>query len=145
MPRDCWLSPRLSRPLGWTPIIAARDVSTLVDRYRVENISVVQAPVHKSQAPPGEVFRARSFADIAASCGFQRLEALWPVVVAWDSLLDLIKPAAVVADYCPILPLSMSRPNCGRHDRGRICRAPWSPPENATTAKYGDGNGIGRS
>jgi rhamnosyltransferase subunit B len=94
------------KALGWTPIIAARDVSTLVDRYRVENISVVQAPVHKSQAPPGEVFRARSFADIVASCGFQRLEALWPVVVAWDSLLDLIKPAAVVADYCPILPLA---------------------------------------
>jgi rhamnosyltransferase subunit B len=94
------------KALGWTPIVAARDVSTLVDRYRVDNISVVQAPVHKSQAPPGEVFRARSFADIVASCGFQRLEALWPVVVAWDSLLDLIRPAAVVADYCPILPLA---------------------------------------
>src|SRR5215475_11409172 len=94
------------KALGWTPIIAARDISTLVDRYRVENISVVQAPVHKSQAPPGDGFRARSFADIAAACGFQRFESLWPVVVAWDSLLDLIRPAAVVADYCPILPLA---------------------------------------
>jgi len=91
---------------GWTPIVVARDVSTLVDQYRVANISVVQAPQHKSQVPPGKVFRARSFADIVASCGFQRLEALWPVVVAWDSLLDLIRPAAVVADYCPILPLA---------------------------------------
>ena len=27
---------------GWTPIVAARDVSTLVDQYRAENISVVQ-------------------------------------------------------------------------------------------------------
>ena len=94
------------KALGWAPVVAARDVSTLVDRYRVENISVVQAPQHKSQVPPGEVFRARSFADIVASCGFQRLEALWPVVVAWDSLLDLMRPAAVVADYCPILPLA---------------------------------------
>src|SRR5215475_5573624 len=76
---------------GWTPIVAARDVSTLVDQYRAENISVVQAPRHKSQAPPGEVFRARSFAD---------------VVVAWGNLLDLIRPAAVIADYCPILPLA---------------------------------------
>src|SRR5262245_1955694 len=91
---------------GWTPIVAARDVSTLVDQYRVENISVVQAPVHKSQVPAGERFRARSFADIVAACGFQQVEALWPVVVAWDNLLDLIRPAVVVADYCPILPLA---------------------------------------
>jgi rhamnosyltransferase subunit B len=97
---------RALKAQGWTPIVAARDVSTLVDQYRAENISVVQAPVHKSQVPAGEVFRARSFADIVASCGFQRVEALWPVVVAWDSLLDLIRPAAVVADYCPILPLA---------------------------------------
>ena len=68
---------------GWIPIIAARDISTLIDQYRAENISVVQAPLHKSQVPPGEVFRARSFADVVAACGFQRVEALWPVVVAW--------------------------------------------------------------
>ena len=91
---------------GWTPIVAARDVSTLLDQYRAESISVVQAPLHKSQVPSRAIFRARSFADIVASCGFQRFEALWPVVVAWDSLLDLIRPAAVVADYCPILPLA---------------------------------------
>ena len=92
--------------MGWTPIVVARDVSTFADQYRAENILVVQAPMHKSQVPPGQVFRARSFADIIAACGFQRLEALWPVVIAWDSLLDLIRPAAVVADYCPILPLA---------------------------------------
>ena len=91
---------------GWTPVVAARDVSTLVEQYRAENIPVLQAPLHKSQVPPGEIFRARSFADIVASCGFQRVEALWPVVIAWDSLLDVIKPAAVVADYSPILPLA---------------------------------------
>ena len=94
------------KAVGWIPVVAARDVSTLVDQYRAENIPVVQAPLHKSQVPPGEVFRARSFADIVASCGFQRLDALWPVVVAWDSLLDVIRPAAVVADYSPILPLA---------------------------------------
>jgi rhamnosyltransferase subunit B len=94
------------KAVGWTPIVAARDVSRLADQYRAENISVVQAPLHKSQVPPDQVFRARSFADIVAACGFQRLEALWPVIVAWDSLLDLIQPAAVVADYCPILPLA---------------------------------------
>lgn len=91
---------------SWTPVVAAREVSTLVDQYRAENIAVLQAPLHKSQAPPGEVFRARSFADIVASCGFQRLDALWPVVVAWDNLLNLIRPAVVVADYSPILPLA---------------------------------------
>ena len=91
---------------GWTPIVAARDISTLVDQYRAENISVVQAPQHKSQVPPGDVFRARSFADIVAACGFQSVESLWPVVVAWDNLLDLIRPTAVIADYCPILPLA---------------------------------------
>src|SRR5262245_4401215 len=97
---------RALKAVGWTPIVAARDVSRLADQYRAENISVVQAPLHKSQVPPGQVFRARSFADIVAACGFQRLEALWPVIVAWDSLLELIQPAAVVADYCPILPLA---------------------------------------
>jgi hypothetical protein len=91
---------------GWTPIVAARDVSTLVDQYRAEKISVVQVPRHKSQVPSGERFRARSFADIVAACGFQRIETLWPVIVAWDNLLDLIRPAVVVADYCPILPLA---------------------------------------
>jgi hypothetical protein len=91
---------------GWTPIVAARDISTLVDQYRAENISVVQAPQHKSQVPPGEVFRACSFADIVAACGFQSVESLWPVVVSWDNLLDLIRPTAVIADYCPILPLA---------------------------------------
>jgi hypothetical protein len=91
---------------GWTPVVAAREISTLVEHYRAEDIPVLQAPLHKSQVPPGGVFRARSFADIVASCGFQRLDALWPVVLAWDKLLDLIRPAAVVSDYCPILPLA---------------------------------------
>jgi hypothetical protein len=94
------------KALGFAPIVAARDISTLVDQYRAEDILIVQAPAHKSQVSQGKVFQARSFADIVAACGFQRLEALWPVVVAWDSLLDLIRPAAVVADYCPILPLA---------------------------------------
>jgi len=95
------------KAVGWTPIVAARDVSTFADQYRAESILVVQAPLQlQSQVPPGQVFRARSFADIIAACGFQRLEALWPVVIAWDSLLDLIRPAVVVADYCPILPLA---------------------------------------
>lgn len=91
---------------GYTPVVAARDIGALADTYRAEGIRVLQAPPHRTQVPAGESFRAGSFSDIAAACGYQTEEALAAMVSAWDQVLDELRPAVVVTDYCPLLPLA---------------------------------------
>lgn len=95
---------------GFTPIVAARELWACTQEYRSAGIPVLQAPYHKAQLAPGQAFRARGYADLMAACGYQRVEALWPTVLAWDSLIELTKPHAIVADYSPILALAA----CGR-------------------------------
>lgn len=66
---------------------------------------VVPAPVWTGPgAPPG--FRAQTFADILATQGWQNAEALEHMHRLWSSLLRLLSPDLVVAEYAPTLCLA---------------------------------------
>src|SRR5262249_45146294 len=62
-------------------------------------------PYPRVLANPKE-FAARSYADILAAVGFGRVSTLRPVVCAWRSILEAIKPDLVVSDYSPLLCLA---------------------------------------
>src|SRR5262249_1020148 len=51
-------------------------------------------------------YSAASYADILTFLGYDDVETLFPVVCAWDSLLDLVRPALVVLDHSPTLCLA---------------------------------------
>jgi UDP:flavonoid glycosyltransferase YjiC (YdhE family) len=97
---------RALKERGWTAIIGQRQIHTLADEVAAAGFVQFQCPQHRSLAPAGQVFRAHSFADIMGVCGFARRDALVPVVDVWDTMLDLIRPAVIVGDYSPILPLA---------------------------------------
>jgi rhamnosyltransferase subunit B len=89
---------------GYKPVVAARELWAAAGEYQKAGIALLQAPHHQSLAPPN--FRARGYADMLAACGFQRQEALAPVVAGWDTLLGYVRASVVVADYSPILSLA---------------------------------------
>lgn len=100
---------RVARALeaaGWEPWFAIRSIGTLADELLDAGWPVLQAPVLPSLAPTKEAFKATDFADIMAICGYADADALLPPVRGWDALLAAVDPAAVVADYCPVLPLA---------------------------------------
>lgn len=97
---------RALKDRGWSPVVAARELWACTDEYRSAGIPLVQAPSHRGVVASNVRFAARSFADMMAACGYQQADALWPTVVGWDYLVDLLKPAVVVADYSPILALA---------------------------------------
>lgn len=97
---------RALKATGWEPVIGQRTIHTAADEITAAGVQQFQNPQHKSLAPAGQVFRAWSFADIMGVCGFADRDALIPVVDVWDTMLDVICPAVIVGDYCPILPLA---------------------------------------
>ena len=97
---------RALRREGVLPVIAQRELWACADELRAEGIRQVQAPIHKSLAPRDGTFHARSYADMMAACGYARLHSLWPTVLGWDGLIDLVRPSVIVTDYAPILSLA---------------------------------------
>ena len=97
---------RALKQRGWEPIIGQRNIHTIADEVAAAGFQQFQNPQHRSLAPPGQPFRGYTFADILGVCGFARRDALVPVVQVWDAMLDLIRPAVIVGDYSPILPLA---------------------------------------
>ncbi len=94
---------------GMRPVLAVRDLIEPLPLLRASPFPVVQAPLYSAAgrvAPPG--FVARSYADILATHGFADAEHLLAMVQAWLALLDLVRPALVVADHAPTLCLAAS-------------------------------------
>ncbi|WP_127754094.1 nucleotide disphospho-sugar-binding domain-containing protein [Devosia sp. 1566] len=94
------------RDNGFDPVVAARDISAAQRDYRDAGIPILQAPRHRGFQGDPKTWNAQSYADLMASCAWDDAEALEQTVFAWDGLLDLLRPALVIADFCPILPLA---------------------------------------
>jgi len=94
------------RDIGWQPVVAARDVAALSDRYAAAGVAVVPAPPHRSQYTGAAPFRAATFADVMGVCGYADRGALAASVAAWDAVLDAQRPDLAIADYSPLLSLA---------------------------------------
>jgi hypothetical protein len=92
--------------LGWLPIVAARHLEALADLYAAAGIDLIQAPICRTHGLPKAPFQARSYADVLAISGYASPDLLRPVLTAWDTLLDLVRPEVVVMDFSPILTLA---------------------------------------
>jgi Erythromycin biosynthesis protein CIII-like, C-terminal domain len=94
---------------GFRPVLALRDLIGPRPLLRACPFSVLQAPLYSATgraAPSG--FVARSYADILAVHGFADADHLLAMTQAWLALLDLVRPAVVVADHSPTLCLAAS-------------------------------------
>lgn len=106
--RLLWIARRLVRA-GWHPVVAARDPATLRAEYEAEGIEVFPAPPHESCFTGKPPFRAASYADVMGVCGYADRDRLTALVAAWDDLLAQYRPAAIIADYSPLLSLAAFR------------------------------------
>ena len=84
---------------------AMRELWTCADEFQAADIPLLQAPVHRAVLPPGE-FKIASYADMAAACGFGAVESLWPTILGWTALIDLVRPDLIIADYSPLAALA---------------------------------------
>lgn len=92
------------RDLGHECIFAVRNVPPSYGVLGRAGFKVLQAPMLVPYAP--EEVRTKpigSYGDILATVGFDDVDRLLPMVEAWQSLLDLVQPAAIIADYSPTL------------------------------------------
>jgi UDP:flavonoid glycosyltransferase YjiC (YdhE family) len=97
---------RALREDGWEPYFALRSLHTLPEQVAAVAAGVLQTPGHLNLAPRGRPFEAVTYADIMGVCGYADRDALRAVVRGWDSLLALIRPDVVLADYSPLLHLA---------------------------------------
>lgn len=91
---------------GWDPVVAARDPKALAERYAQAGIALIAAPAHTSCFDGPGRFRAASYADIMGVCGYAAPARLAAVTAAWDAILARQAPAAIIADYSPLLSLA---------------------------------------
>ena len=88
---------------GWSVLVAAKDLWAAANEYRAASLPLLQAP---SRTIGKLNFRVCSYADILAICGYRDVEKLLPPVLAWDGMIDLIRPDVIVADFAPLLTLA---------------------------------------
>jgi len=99
---------------GWTIVAALRlrqAAQTLFATKFAASLAdgrliVVQAPIflHRSRGP----INASSLAEIFAHIGFAETELWTPVVSAWERLITLHRPDAIISDMAPSLNLAAS-------------------------------------
>ncbi|KZD01000.1 hypothetical protein AUP43_14135 [Oceanibaculum pacificum] len=106
--RLLWIAKRLIRA-GWRPVVFACDPATLRTAYEAEGIDVLPTPPHASCFAGTPPFRAASYADMMGVCGYADRDKLAAIVAAWDVLLARHAPAAIIADYSPLLSLAAFR------------------------------------
>lgn len=106
--RLLWVARRLIRS-GWRPVVAARDPATLRDAYEAEGIDLFPAPPHAPCFTGEPPFRAASYADVMGICGYADREKLAALVAGWEAILAQHQPAAIIADYSPLLSLAAFR------------------------------------
>ncbi|MCU0934698.1 MAG: hypothetical protein MUF66_01200, partial [Gammaproteobacteria bacterium] len=97
---------RRLRDRGWTPYLALADLHALPEDVADVAEGVFQAPGLRIGGVGGRAIPIRSFADVLAVSGYAAELTLAAGVRAWESLLDLIRPRLVLADFSPILHLA---------------------------------------
>jgi hypothetical protein len=75
--------------------------------FQDDAFAVLQAPYWNYRPRPGQQpFLASCLADVLAVRGWERVETLLPLVEAWRRLVEMVRPALIVTDFCPTLCLA---------------------------------------
>jgi len=115
---------------GHKIFLAVKDLSKLERFIWPTNIRVLQSPVH---IPHSRQFSTtHCFADILAGVGFDCVQNLRPLVMAWISLFDLIEPDEIIFDHAPSALLASSNRQVARiiFSNGFVTPPPNSPATN---------------
>jgi len=92
---------------GHHPIFAVRNLVESWSVLKDDGFTVIQAPM--PNASPRSVkspWRAAGLSDIFIMQGFDRPDDLYPVVMAWQHLFELYRPALAISDYSPMMCLA---------------------------------------
>ncbi|MBZ4689347.1 MAG: hypothetical protein JG765_598 [Cereibacter sp.] len=104
---------RLARQLeaeGFRCVVAAADLASAAIALHGSGLPLLQSPVWPPHAHAGNEDGQAGYLDILGLLGFGDPGKLGPVMQAWDGLLDLIRPDAVIADHAPaLIPLLKAR------------------------------------
>jgi UDP:flavonoid glycosyltransferase YjiC (YdhE family) len=88
---------------GIKAVFAVRDLEHAHALNDDGAFSVLQAPIWPKHKHWGHDGALASYADILAGVGFADAAKLGAVIGAWDALVDLAEPDAVVTDHSPAL------------------------------------------
>src|SRR5262249_55420426 len=89
---------------GHQPVLALRDPAAVWQAAGQRRHPILPAPYVIGRLVPGAgAFVPASYGDLMACNGFGSPDHLAPLIAAWSGLLDLTKPALVVAEYSPVL------------------------------------------
>jgi len=92
---------------GHEPILVLRNVVETWPLLQNSGFTVLQAPIFfERDGDEAITFRGRSYTDVLVYNGYDDIETLEPVVLAWRRLLDSIKPDLVIAEHAPTLCLA---------------------------------------
>lgn len=97
---------RLARRLADTHTkctIAVRDLTSAYIALENSDLQFLQAPVWPLHNHLGNEDGQSGYLDVLTTMGFGDPAKLTPVLKAWNTLLDLVLPDAVIADHCPAL------------------------------------------
>lgn len=83
---------------GFHCYLTVRNLQKAAQLEWPEGTFFLQAPLHPLNAPPPPTY---SFADILMHRGYKNLDELKPLIEAWQLLLDLVKPVALIFDHSP--------------------------------------------
>ena len=104
-----WVAEALKKR-GFMPVVAVQQLESLESLPPgLNGIDCLQAPVWPGVLNPSPFWspgRAVTLGDALAEFGLRSQSATRHVIGAWDRLLALVKPAAVIADYAPGLLLA---------------------------------------
>lgn len=79
-----------------------RNIETAGREVRSHGFEILQAPIATIEPIRGpDTTSPVTSGDILGSVGFGRIERLGPLVDAWATLFDLVRPDLVVSDYSP--------------------------------------------
>ena len=94
---------------GHQPVFAVKNLLEAAPLLGAEPFTVLQAPQWPPRPQGAKPFRASSYADILAIRGFADADELFPLVRAWQALIDLVRPDLIVCDHSPTLCLAAYR------------------------------------
>lgn len=93
---------------GARPVLASRNLCLVWPKVRETPFPLMQAPVFYwgQQGPQG---KGAGFDDTLARTGWLSEDTLLPMIRGWEHILDLLRPSLIIADYSPILCLTVYR------------------------------------
>ena len=93
---------RVLKSQGNRIVFALRDVRSAAAMLRNEGMEVLQAPTHPDRFFPSNGPQPQSMADVLSVFGFTNPKSLQGLAASWQSLIELVRPDVLVANYAPL-------------------------------------------